>query len=537
MKIDSLVKALSSSINYPSLLILLLSFGVFVNLALTQMRQVPFNEFDEAHRAENAKRMLEYNSFFVPLTGSVFDRIIEFSIPFRNSETSRLYLHLERPPLVYDLMILSVKLLGSTEYSYRLPSFILGVAVLISFLIYGFKLSKGSDYLALILGFLTLLCSADLWLSSQYAQLDTALSLFLFLSLINLILFINQKRPLYLIVAGVSLGLAILSKGQMAILLLWPILYLLITKRISLKQLGILSLTTLLTISPWVIYLTLQFGLVKLSTVFTKFAIDSASVLEIHHKAPTFWYLRWWWESFRPGWSLFLCLLFIDILRRKFSYQKGLLLLYILVNLVVLSIPENKLWWYALPLIPVVSLYIVLSLKDYLLSHPNRLINLALVLIVTSRPALYGASNGTALFYGLVSTILSIYILWGFQISLGRFSGRISRFVTNPQVLILAAIIFSVLSFGLRFPKIIPWHWNIKPVSTYYSQLAGKKCLWIYSMPPESVLFYSDAGEVFTLNSYSQKYPHCQNYIITPDRLPDKGLIFRQGNMKLYRWD
>lgn len=170
-----------------------------VNSAIT-MSTVPFYDFDEAHRAENAKRMKEYKSYFVPLTGSSQDRVEHLKIPLRENPDLHLYYHLERPPLIYDLMILSTSIFGSTEWAYRLPSFILGMSIFLVFLFFARKVSK--SIIAIATGLLTLFTSSDLWLSSQYAQMDTAISLFLFLSLLTLIFYCSERKNFLIFLSG-----------------------------------------------------------------------------------------------------------------------------------------------------------------------------------------------------------------------------------------------------------------------------------------------------------------------------------------------
>lgn len=522
------------------LLILLFSvfFALFIYKSFVSMINIPFNEFDEAHRAENAKQMKEYNSFFVPLSGSNFDRNAQFQIPFKNNSFSSLYYHLERPPLVYSLMVFSTNLFGSIEWVYRLPSFIMGMLSFLIFLYFSRKFIKNPNIFALSVGLVSLVTSADLWLSSQYAQLDTGFTSFLFIALLSLIYFCESKRNVYLILSSLGLALGILCKGQPAIIFTFPILYLVFTKKLAVKQLIKLIFFTFIFICPWLLMISLKFGFFDVVKVFFNFAIVSAVNDEIFHLAPFFWYARWWWETLRPGWSLFIALFIFDLFHKSLDWRKKTLLFYILGGLITLSIPHNKLWWYVLPLIPPLSFYTYLSITDFLKNEKNLLFNLSLAILIASRAPLVGASNKVAMFYGIISALLMIYILTKLKISLRSFTSKyILRTIFKPEVILFFSIIFSLVSFYIRFPQIIPYHWNIKPVASYFSTLPGIKCLWIYDMPPESALFYSNAGEIHQLTANSKPFGYCNNYLMTPAEINDKKLIFKKGNMKLFSFE
>lgn len=518
------------------ILVIVIFLAEFIGQSLISMLNTPFNEFDEAHRAENAKRMWENKSFLVPVTGSIQDRVIDLRIPFQDDQFKFLYYHLERPPLIYDLMILSHLIFDSDEFGYRLPSFILGLMVIAVFIYFTKIRSKDFSLYAFVIGLICLVTSSDLWLSSQYAQLDTSLTAFLFLSFLSLITFVEQKKERWLAISAISFSLAVLSKGQPAILFSPVLVTLLVMKKINLKIVLRFILYSLVILLPWIFYISYKFGLVTFLKIFTGFALNTGVVDEIHHKAPLFWYARWWWESFRPGWAFFLSFLMMDVLRKNLNWQKITLISFVLINFLWLSLPNNKLWWYVLPLIPAACFYIYLSARDYL-KGKNILINLGLALIIASRPPITGTSNKIALFYGLFFTLLVFYLLYGLNISEINFKikGLIKSASDGYKLVFIAAVIFSLFSFYIRFPKIIPYHWNIKTVASYYANLPGDKCLWIYDIPPDSVLFYSNSGEIFSFTASSIPFGHCSNYLMTVERFPTLQLEYRAGNMKLYK--
>lgn len=513
-------------------LICILVFGIFVFKSITIIKDTPFYEFDEAHRAETAKRMKERGSFLIPLSGSPFDRDIDLKIASKDNPFIYLYYHLERPPLVYLLMIISASILGSHEISYRLPSFLLGMSIFVIYYFFAKKIQVKLNLYALSLGFLALLTSSDLWLSSQYAQLDTGIVAFLFLSLLLLIFYCKKKKKIALYLAGLSFGLAILSKGQPAVILLTPLTFLFFQKKLSLKEFFIFFTSALFILIPWFFNITLNFGVVKFIQNFFGFAFSSASLSDIHQKAPYFWYARWFWESLRPGWTLFLALLFMDIWQRNFSWKKATLAIYIMGGLAMLSLPTNKIWWYVLPLVPAIAFYIYLSVSDYLKFGNGRMIYLALAVIISSLPIFLSASNKVALLYGVIILGCVIFVLNEKPIKIAKgFS----------QGLLIISLIFSLYWFYQRFPKIVPYHWGTKPVAQYFARLSGPKCLWVKGMPVEEILFYSNAGEAKLLDQNTYLDTHCKNYLIFhkkrigefEDLLKGKKVLFQRGELVL----
>lgn len=494
------------------------------------MGTVPFHDFDEAHRAENAKRMAEYKSFFVPLTGSSQDRIEQLKVPFRQNPDFYLYYHLERPPLIYDLMIISTSIFGKSEWAYRLPSFLLGILTILSLLIFA-KKEKGGIF-AISVGLLSIITSADFWLSSQYAQMDTGITLFLTVSLLTLIYFVQSGKPLLIYLSGIFFGLALLSKLQPAVIFIFPLIFLLILKKIKLSDLFKFGFGALIIFLPWVVYLIMKFSLKNVFQIMPGFALTSASIIDIHHQAPFFWYARWWWEGFRPGWTIFLAFFLYDLSLKNLNWKKVTLLSFIFGGLLSFSIPANKIWWYVLPLIPAVCFYIFLSAKDYILSEKKAIENLSFAILIASLPLFLRSSNFISMIYGILITFVVFLVLKN------KLTFKVG-FKINKETLFYIFVITSLLLFYLQFPKITPYHRNTKEVSLYYKSLPYHKCLWLGDMPGEAVLFYSNAGQVPVLteaNEATQIFSNCKNnYLITPERDKKRRLILRRGNIRLYQ--
>lgn len=514
----------------PIITIFLVFFTIFVFLSFRTMTSVPFYDFDEAHRAENAKRMREYKSFFVSLTGSSQDRVEHLKIPLKENSDFYLYYHLERPPLVYILMILSTSIFGSNEWAYRLPSFLFGMLT-IACLIFFAKKEKGNLF-AVSVGLLSLVTSADLWLSSQYAQMDTGITFSLTASLLTLIYFVESRKNSLIFLSGIFFGFALLSKLQPAVIFIFPLIGLLILRKINIAQFFKFGLGFLIIFLPWVIHLIIKFGIKDVTQVMPGFALTSASIIDIHQKAPFFWYIRWWWEGFRPGWTIFLGLMIFDIASKNLNWKKITLLFYIFGGLLSFSIPINKIWWYVLPLIPAICYYIFLSVNDYIQNEKKVLDNLSFAIVIASLPLFLRSSNLINMIYGVSITSIVFLILKN-KLTIKKNS-RIKK-----QTIFYIIVAFSLLLFSLQFPKITPYHKNAKEVALYYKNLPYPKCLWLGDMPGEAMLFYSNAGELPPLNQTNQTtqiFSNCKdNFLITPKSYKSGKLILRRGNIRLYQ--
>ena len=519
--------------------IFLIFLTFFILKSFTTMVKVPFYDFDEAHRAEKAKRMKEYVSFLVPLTGSPQDRTGDLRVPVKENPELFLYYHPERPPLVYWLMIASTSLFGSIEWAYRLPSFLMALST-IAIVIF-FALKKNFNLMALFIGLLSLVTSADLWLSGQYAQLDTSLTFFLTLYLLTLISYVETKRNSLLLVSGISFSLAVLSKGQPAIIFIFPLIFLVLSRKMGKREIIRFFAYSGIILIPWLFLLNIYFGLGKVLKIFTEFAAYSSVIGYSFTRAPVFWYVRWWWDMLRPGWTLFLSLLIFDLYYHNLNWKKLTLLSYIFGGLLLFSVSANKIWWYVLPLVPAVAFYIYLSAASYLERNKDRLINLSLCLILASLSIFFAQINTVTLIYGFLITALTTLLIFMPPIRIPRVK----------ELILYLAIFISLGFFLLHFPKIVPYHYNTKAVAGYFSTLPAKKCLWVYDMPPEAALFYSNAGEILTLTNHRSIFPNCHNFLITPAEigslnLPYKSLgniyyvknrpiVYQKGKMKLVR--
>jgi 4-amino-4-deoxy-L-arabinose transferase-like glycosyltransferase len=336
------------------LLILIFFFFVFIFFSLKTMKNTSFHDFDEANRAEAVKNMKEYRFFLAPLTGSPFLRNEKLKLKVKDNPNLSLFIHLERPPLFFWLTTISTSLFGESEFSYRLPSFLFGLAtIIVSFFLHPFSS-------------LAILLSNDLWLSSQNALMDTMPTFFLFIAFLFFLKSISSKNRLYFFLTGFFWGLAILTKGQPAVIFVFSLFLSLLLRKLNLKEIFLIFLGASLIVVPWIFLIIYNFGFDNFVLGFLGFASKRVLSFDPSQKAPVFWYLRWWFENFRVGSILFFTLLIYDILNKKITSEKLLIVLYFFTSFLFFSLAKNKVWWYVLPLTPIIALYIHYSVSHLL---------------------------------------------------------------------------------------------------------------------------------------------------------------------------
>jgi 4-amino-4-deoxy-L-arabinose transferase-like glycosyltransferase len=122
----------------------------------------------------------------------------------------------EKPPLFIWLQLLSMKLFGINEYAARFPNAMVGVLTLLTLYYAGKRILN--NHLAL---WWVLLYAAS-WLPHFYFKsgiIDPSFNFFIFLGFFQFYLIsLNHKRHLHALLAGLFIGLAVLTKGPVAIL-------------------------------------------------------------------------------------------------------------------------------------------------------------------------------------------------------------------------------------------------------------------------------------------------------------------------------
>ena len=151
---------------------------------------------DEAKNAQCAREMLQRNDYIIPT--------------FNNQ------LRADKPPLHYFFMILSYKMFGISAFSARFFSVVMG---LLTLLITYFYTKKFVNPFVAFCSALVLATSTHFLFEFRLAVPDPYLIFFISIGLLSAFTWLQENNPLQLYMAAVSFGLAILSKGPVAILL------------------------------------------------------------------------------------------------------------------------------------------------------------------------------------------------------------------------------------------------------------------------------------------------------------------------------
>lgn len=156
-------------------------------------------DWDEINFAESAREMLE--------TGDFFRVQINYE-PFW-----------EKPPFFFWLQVISMKLFGINEFAARFPNALIGITSLITLYYIGRKLV--SEKFGMIWS-LVYLASILPHLYFKSGIIDPVFNFFIFLSIYFLILTLQKatNKSLNSLLAGIFIGLAIITKGPVGLLVL-----------------------------------------------------------------------------------------------------------------------------------------------------------------------------------------------------------------------------------------------------------------------------------------------------------------------------
>lgn len=190
-------------------------------------------DWDESNFAESAREML--------VTGNYSRVQIDYQ-PF-----------FEKPPLFFWLQAASMKAFGVNEFAARFPNAITGIITLLTFFLIGRKMYDQR------FGFTWALCMLGSFLPHLYFKsgiIDPVFNYFIFLGIYFFILLTEKPFGKYAALSGILIGLATLTKGPVALLIvLLAITVYWITVRfrkiISLKHLGLFIVSFLLIAGIW----------------------------------------------------------------------------------------------------------------------------------------------------------------------------------------------------------------------------------------------------------------------------------------------
>jgi 4-amino-4-deoxy-L-arabinose transferase-like glycosyltransferase len=183
------------NLNTKQIFALLFIFACLLLIPFT--RNVHLFDWDEINFAECAREMIVTNTYHTVL--------LNFQ-PFW-----------EKPPLFIWMQILSMKLFGINEFAARFPNIVNGIITTLLLFYFGQK------WYSRKFGLLWSMTHMACFLPHLYFRsgiIDPWYNLFGLLSLIGIIELLQNKKPFWAIISGISLGLAVLTKGPAMVLII-----------------------------------------------------------------------------------------------------------------------------------------------------------------------------------------------------------------------------------------------------------------------------------------------------------------------------
>ncbi len=375
------------------LIILALSFLSF----FANIWGISIYSLDEAKNSVAAREMLDRGDFIVPT----------FNYEIRT----------DKPPLHYYFMIFAYKLFGVNEFSARFFSSVFGVlTVLITFL---FARKFYNEKVAFLAG-IVLLASLHFSIQNHMAVPDPYLIFFINASLFSFFIFYKSNKDLYLWFFYIFCGFGVLTKGPVAVVLPFIIVFafLLYIHSISLaflKKLHLIKgILIILVISlPWYIAVSLKTDFYWTKEFLLKHNFHRFSNAMEGHGGLFLLTILFVFIGLLP-FSVFIIQALKKAWKEKFKDINVFLLLFAVIYVGFFSISSTKLPNYTVPVYPALAIIIAYYLYT---AKRNRyfVISLAvfsLITVVLAFGSYFGLKNEPAVkdlaFFGFSFLFLSI---------------------------------------------------------------------------------------------------------------------------------
>ena len=254
----------------------------------------------------------------------------------------------EKPPLFFWLQSISMKIFGVNEFAARFPNAIFGIITIFTL----FRIGKKNHNEQL--GFLWVCLYIGSFLPFFYFKtgiIDPVFNYFIFMSIYYVIIsHKTNKRNYYkyFILGGVFNGLAILTKGPVALLLAFLTIFLLWlskgfkTKNISIKNLSIFFITSIIVSFLWYGYETLNNGIWFLNK-FINYQIELLTTGVAGHGQPFYYHILVILFGCFP-----ISVLALNLKKySKTNYLQSYMVFLLFVVIIVFSIVETKIIHYS----------------------------------------------------------------------------------------------------------------------------------------------------------------------------------------------
>ena len=303
-------------------------------------------DWDEINFAESAREMIASGNYF-----SVQINFNRFT---------------EKPPLFFWMQVVSMKLFGVNEFSARFPNAICGIITLVVL----FRIGKQifNEYFARI-WVMVYMGTFVTFLYFKSGIIDPWFNLFIFLAIYHfysLTTMLQVNRMKHLVLTGVFLGLAVLTKGPVAILIaLLTYVVVVVLNRfrffVNGKEFIAIFVTTLLVCFAWFGVDLIQNG-PSFLIEFLQRQIAIFSTNDADHGEPFFYH---WWVLLLgcfPASIFFMKGMFIQMERNEQKMFKQWMGILFWVTLLLFSIVKTKIVHYSslcwFPLTAIASFYL-----------------------------------------------------------------------------------------------------------------------------------------------------------------------------------
>lgn len=361
----------------------------------------------------------------------------------------------EKPPLYFWLAKGSTMLFGKNEFSLRLPSAILTtISILLIFLIV-FELTK--DWTAALLSVTILATTAYFLFTGRQLRLDIPVTSSILLSTYAFLK--GREKPFWFLIFGLGIACGILFKIVIG-LLVYPIiiLYTLIYKEykwLKNKWFWIGNIIVLILIIPWHLYQSLLFGK-KFWDSYLLYHVFERTIETITPGArtPFLYYFQQLFIVTQPWFFIFILSAIVFFIRSKTKLKDNqfefFTLLITIAIFLLFYLPQTKLLYYFIPMLPFMAMFIG-SFMTKLLKKHKKAILLVFLLLAT---------------VGSINTSLRIFS----DKDRGFFlqpSQKITRYTVANDEKIVAKIA------GREKLPLYLYNWKFFPTLIYYSELSG----------------------------------------------------------------
>lgn len=303
-------------------------------------------DWDEINFAESAREMIASGNYF-----SVQINFTRFT---------------EKPPLFFWMQVVSMKVFGVNEFSARFPNAICGIVTLVVLFRIGKQIFNEQFARIWVMVYLGTFVT---FLYFKSGIIDPWFNLFIFLAIYHfysLTTSVQVNRLKHLVLTGVFLGLAVLTKGPVAILIaLLTYLVVVVLNRfrffINGKEFVTIFVTTLIVCFAWFGVDLIQNGSSFLIE-FLQRQIAIFSTNDADHGEPFFYH---WWVLLLgcfPASIFFMKGIFVQMERNEQKMFKQWMVVLFWVTLLLFSIVKTKIVHYSslcwFPLTAIASMYL-----------------------------------------------------------------------------------------------------------------------------------------------------------------------------------